>query len=101
METSTVPPAALTAPAPSAPPDYLVRGEPPPLHGGPLTFLRFAKRNHMLTPGYAYLLLRMAWFKLRFRGRYVLFLVVVLTMTVPTQLISTASTGLRSAETHS
>jgi acetyltransferase-like isoleucine patch superfamily enzyme len=53
----------------SEPPDHLVGGEPPPLHGGPLTFLRFAKRNHMLTPGYAWLLLRQLYFKLRFRGR--------------------------------
>ncbi len=69
MESSTVPTAAPARPALSAPPDYLVRGEPPPLHGGPLTFLRFARRNHMLTPGYAYLLLRQLWLKLRFRGR--------------------------------
>jgi acetyltransferase-like isoleucine patch superfamily enzyme len=46
-----------------------VRGEPPPLHGGPLTFLRFARRNRMLTPGYAWLLLRLAYFKLRFGRR--------------------------------
>jgi acetyltransferase-like isoleucine patch superfamily enzyme len=46
-----------------------VRGEPPPLHGGPLTFLRFARRHRMLRPGYAYLLLRQLYFKLRFRGR--------------------------------
>jgi acetyltransferase-like isoleucine patch superfamily enzyme len=60
-----VPPSA----PPAAPPKHLVRGEPPPLHGGPLTFLRFARRNHMLSAGYAYLLLRLAWFKLRFRSR--------------------------------
>jgi acetyltransferase-like isoleucine patch superfamily enzyme len=46
-----------------------IRTAPPPLRGGPLAFLRFARRNRMLTPGYAYLLLRWAWFKLRFRGR--------------------------------
>jgi acetyltransferase-like isoleucine patch superfamily enzyme len=69
VESSTVPPAALQRPAPSAPPEYLVRGEPPPLHGGPLTFLRFARRNRMLRPGYAWLMLRQVWFKLRFRGR--------------------------------
>jgi acetyltransferase-like isoleucine patch superfamily enzyme len=56
-------------PAVSAPPEYLVRGEPPPLRGGPLAFLRFARRNRMLTPGYAWLLLRLAWLKLRFRRR--------------------------------
>ncbi|MEZ5120545.1 MAG: acyltransferase [Solirubrobacterales bacterium] len=47
----------------------LVRGEPPPLHGGPLTLLRFMRRNHMLTFGYARLLVRLAWLKLRWRGR--------------------------------
>ncbi|HEV2062758.1 MAG TPA: acyltransferase, partial [Solirubrobacteraceae bacterium] len=46
-----------------------IRTAPPPLRGGPLTFLRFARRNRMLTPGYAYLLVRWAWFKLRFRRR--------------------------------
>ena len=56
-------------PVVSAPPKWEVRGEPPPLHGGPLTFLRFARRNRMLTWGYAYLILRLGWFKLRFRGR--------------------------------
>jgi acetyltransferase-like isoleucine patch superfamily enzyme len=53
-------------------PPIEVRGDPPPLHGGPLTFLRFARRHHMLTPGYAYLLVRLAYFKLRFRKRLVL-----------------------------
>jgi acetyltransferase-like isoleucine patch superfamily enzyme len=33
-----------------------VRGPPPPLHGGPLTLLRFMRRNGMLTPKYARLL---------------------------------------------
>src|SRR4051795_9396583 len=46
-----------------------VRGEPPPLHGGPLTLLRFMRRHGMLTVGYARLLARLAWLKLRFRGR--------------------------------
>jgi acetyltransferase-like isoleucine patch superfamily enzyme len=59
---------APTSP-PSAPPE--IRGEPPRLRGGPLAFLRFARRNHMLTGGYAYLLLRWAWFKLRFGRRLV------------------------------
>ena len=48
-----------------------IRGEPPPLGGGPLAFLRFARRNRMLTPGYGLLLLRLAWLKLRWRGRLV------------------------------
>ena len=61
-------PSALQTP-PSAAPAYVVRGDPPPLHGGPLTLLRFARRNHMLSWGYAWLLVRLAWFKLRFRSR--------------------------------
>lgn len=57
--------------SPAQPPTVAepVRGEPAPLHGGPLTLLRFMRRNHMLTPGYALLLARLAWLKLRFRGR--------------------------------
>ena len=46
-----------------------IRTAPPPLRGGPLAFLRFARRNQMLTPGYTYLLLRWVWFKLRYRRR--------------------------------
>jgi acetyltransferase-like isoleucine patch superfamily enzyme len=46
-----------------------VRSGPPPLHGGPLTFLRFAKQHRMLTPGYALLMARWVWLKLRWRGR--------------------------------
>ena len=46
-----------------------VRAGPPPLHGGPVTFLRFARANHMLTPGYALLMVRWVWLKLRWRGR--------------------------------
>ncbi len=45
------------------------RGEPPPRHGGPLTLLRFLRRNGMLRVGYLRLLVRLAWLKLRFRGR--------------------------------
>ena len=47
----------------------LVRGAPMPPHGGPAAFLRFARRNGMLTPKYARLALRWAWLKLRWRGR--------------------------------
>ena len=47
----------------------VVRAGPPPLHGGPLTFLRFAREHHMLSPGYAVLIARWAWLKLRWRGR--------------------------------
>jgi acetyltransferase-like isoleucine patch superfamily enzyme len=46
-----------------------VRAGPPPLHGGPLTFLRFAREHHMLSAGYARLIARWAWLKLRWRGR--------------------------------
>jgi acetyltransferase-like isoleucine patch superfamily enzyme len=54
--------------APAALPQ-IVRAGPPPLHGGPLTFLRFARAHHMLRPGYAVLIARWAWLKLRWRGR--------------------------------
>jgi acetyltransferase-like isoleucine patch superfamily enzyme len=56
-------------PAPALTPPRLVRGAPPPLHGGPLTFLRFARRHHMMRPAYALLILRWLWLKLRWRGR--------------------------------
>jgi acetyltransferase-like isoleucine patch superfamily enzyme len=45
------------------------RTAPPPPHGGPLALLRFMRRNRMLNHRYALLLLRLAWLKLRFRGR--------------------------------
>jgi len=55
---------------PSQPtPPQAVRSGPPPLHGGPLAFLRFAREHHMLTPGYALLIVRWLWLKLRWRGR--------------------------------
>jgi len=56
--------AAVAPPRPGA-----VRGEPAPLHGGPLTFLRFARAHGMLNRSYARLILRWAWLKLRWRGR--------------------------------
>ncbi len=52
----------------SAPP-AAVRGGPPPLRGGPLALLRFARANHMLSGGYLVLLVRWLWLKLRWRGR--------------------------------
>jgi len=58
----------LERPTPSLVPPA-VRSGPPPLHGGPLTFLRFAREHHMLRPGYAVLIARWAWLKLRWRGR--------------------------------
>jgi acetyltransferase-like isoleucine patch superfamily enzyme len=54
--------------APARVPRY-VRSPPPPLRGGPLTFLRFARTHHMLTLGYARLIVRWLWLKLRWRGR--------------------------------
>jgi len=45
------------------------RGEPPPLHGGPLAVLRFMRANHMLSRSYAILLARFLLLKLRYRGR--------------------------------
>jgi acetyltransferase-like isoleucine patch superfamily enzyme len=55
-------------PAPLAPP-ALVRRAPPRLHGGPLTFLRFARTHHMLSRGFLVLMVRWLWLKLRWRGR--------------------------------
>jgi acetyltransferase-like isoleucine patch superfamily enzyme len=49
-------------------PEYL-RAEPPPRRGGAFTLVRFLRANNMLTPRYARLLARLAWLKLRFRGR--------------------------------
>jgi acetyltransferase-like isoleucine patch superfamily enzyme len=46
------PQAIESAPAPA----LEVRPLPPPLHGGPLTLLRFMRRNRMLTPTYLRLL---------------------------------------------
>jgi acetyltransferase-like isoleucine patch superfamily enzyme len=53
-----------------APPQY-VRTPPPPLRGGPLKFLRFARANHMFSWGYVFLAARWLWLKLRWRGRLV------------------------------
>jgi len=60
-------PVATGAQTPEPPPEF--RDPPPPLRGGPLTFLRFARRNRLISPGYLVLLVRLAYFKLRFRGR--------------------------------
>jgi acetyltransferase-like isoleucine patch superfamily enzyme len=60
-----------TAPAQLESVPAAVRGEPPPRHGGPLVLLRFMRANGMLKPGYAVLLARWAWLKLRWRGRLV------------------------------
>ena len=52
-----------------APATPAIRGEPAPLHGGPLAFLRFARAHGMANAKYLRLLLRWAWLKLRWRGR--------------------------------
>ncbi len=52
-----------------APVAAAVRLPPPPLHGGPLTLLRFMAANGMLRSHYLRLLLRLAYIKLRHRGR--------------------------------
>jgi acetyltransferase-like isoleucine patch superfamily enzyme len=46
-----------------------VRGEPAPRHGGPIALLRWMREHRMLSWNYARLLARLAWLKLRFRGR--------------------------------
>jgi acetyltransferase-like isoleucine patch superfamily enzyme len=50
-----------------APP--IIRGEPPPLRGGPLTLMRFMRAHGMFNRKYARLILRWGWLKLRWRGR--------------------------------
>jgi acetyltransferase-like isoleucine patch superfamily enzyme len=57
-------------PTTDAPP--IVRGEPPPLHGGPITLLRFLREHGMLSRKYLRLFVRLGWLKLRFRRRLVL-----------------------------
>jgi acetyltransferase-like isoleucine patch superfamily enzyme len=46
-----------------------LRGDPPPPSGGPLALLRFLRAHGMLKPNYVRLYVRLAWLKLRFRGR--------------------------------
>jgi acetyltransferase-like isoleucine patch superfamily enzyme len=58
-----------TVSSPPLPEPALARGEPPPLGGGLRAFLRFARRNGLLTPRYGALVLRWAWLRLRWRGR--------------------------------
>jgi acetyltransferase-like isoleucine patch superfamily enzyme len=59
----------LLAPPPVDVPPVILRGAPPPLHGGLRTLLRFMRANRMLNRHYASLLLRQQWLKLRWRGR--------------------------------
>ena len=56
----------------AAPPDEapaVIRSAPAPLHGGPLTLIRFMASKGMLTPKYGLLALRLAWRRLRHHGR--------------------------------
>jgi acetyltransferase-like isoleucine patch superfamily enzyme len=59
LQTETLSPAAVE------------RTSPPPLHGGPLTLLRFMWKRGMITPGYLVLVARWLWLKARWRGRLV------------------------------
>jgi acetyltransferase-like isoleucine patch superfamily enzyme len=59
----------VMAPTDADVPVFELRGEPPPLAGGPRALLRFLRRNGMLNHRYAALLVRLGWLKLRWRGR--------------------------------
>jgi acetyltransferase-like isoleucine patch superfamily enzyme len=61
--------ADATAPTPEQLGASGVRLPPAPLHGGPLALLRFMRANGMLRPGYAALLARLAFLKVRFGKR--------------------------------
>ncbi len=61
--------ADATAPTPEQLGASGVRVPPAPLHGGPLALLRFMRANGMLRPGYAALLARLAFLKVRFGRR--------------------------------
>jgi acetyltransferase-like isoleucine patch superfamily enzyme len=50
-------------------PSPLVRRPPAPLRGGPIAFLRFARRRGLLSWTYVPLVARWLWLKLRWRGR--------------------------------
>ena len=65
MEPVTTDPVKLRRP----PVPLCVRSGPPPLRGGPLALLRFARDHHMLRWSYLLLIARWAWLKLRWRGR--------------------------------
>jgi acetyltransferase-like isoleucine patch superfamily enzyme len=71
IQPTATPPTATrpTRPSTTAPAPPLVRMPPPPLRGGPRAFLRFARDHNMIRPGYAVLIARWAWLKLRWRGR--------------------------------
>ena len=62
----------MASPRLESPPSVpqIVRTPPPPLKGGPLAFLRFAREHNMLRRGYVPLIARWMWLKLRWRGRF-------------------------------
>jgi acetyltransferase-like isoleucine patch superfamily enzyme len=60
---------ARTLPPRRERPAPVVRQPPAPLHGGPLTLLRFLRAHGMLNLSYGRLMVRWAWLKLRWRGR--------------------------------
>ncbi len=59
----------LSPPAPSAVTVPVLRGDPPALAGGALALWRFMRANKMVSRDHARLLARLAWLKLRWRGR--------------------------------
>lgn len=56
-------------PVPSASEHRAYGTAPPPLHGGPITLIRFLVKNRMLGPKYLLAYARLLWLKLRFRRR--------------------------------
>jgi acetyltransferase-like isoleucine patch superfamily enzyme len=68
VSSASTPQALRPAPAEPAVPKF-VRAAPPPLHGGLLTYLRFAREHRMLGPGYWRLFARWVWLKLRWGRR--------------------------------
>jgi acetyltransferase-like isoleucine patch superfamily enzyme len=64
MEGATEPIAAPPSDVPAE-----IRGEPPPLQGGPLTLLRFMRRRGMVNAKYARLMLRLGAWRLRLGRR--------------------------------
>jgi acetyltransferase-like isoleucine patch superfamily enzyme len=52
-------------------PDLSPRRPPSQRAGGPVAFIRFARRHGMLRWSYAVVFMRLAWLKLRWRGRLV------------------------------
>jgi acetyltransferase-like isoleucine patch superfamily enzyme len=60
---------ALTLEQPPVAARPLVRGEPAPLHGGPIVLWRFMRAHGMLSTRYARLIARWLWLKVRWRGR--------------------------------